>query len=274
MNRRVVNVVLHGLGLDQFSTPHFALRLAPAASVPGTKIQECHWLHPGLRMPQVARKYLRRSNPMPLRFELKIRFIPKDIREMYQTEMSAFLYFYDQLAGDYINHVAWKIETDFAIEMGALMLKKRFPNITVSNVEKKLDFHVIENEGGLLKYFPESFVLNVKKKQLQKNIVAAVKRIANFSELECVFRFLNQLMKIVKFDAEIFRVSLGLGWHSPIELHISEKAGVSYKTENSTALIQLAKLRSVVDICIRKLDNSDKAIVRLRISAQSNPLVS
>ena len=81
---------------------------------------------------------------------------------MYQTEMSAFLYFYEQLVGDYIDHVAWKIEAEQAMELAAFMLKKRFPNITVSNVEKKLDFKVIESEGGLLKYLPESMVVNIK----------------------------------------------------------------------------------------------------------------
>ena len=112
------------------------------------------------------------------------------------------------------------------------------------------------------------------EKTYSKNIIGAVKKVALYSELECVFRFLNQLMKIVKFDSEIFRASLGLGWHSPIELHIGEKAGISYKTENSTALIQLAKLQNVVDICIRRFDKSEKAVVRLRIFAQSNPLLS
>ncbi|KAE9555484.1 hypothetical protein FO519_001339 [Halicephalobus sp. NKZ332] len=275
--QRIINVVLDGLGLDRFSTCHFALRLAQTPTVPGaSKVSECFWLHPALKMPQVAKKYIKKSKTLsaPLRFELRIRFIPKDIHEMYQTEMAAFLYFYEQLVGDYIDHVAWKIEEDQAMELAAFMLKKRFPNITVSTVEKKLDFKVVENEGGLLKYLPEAMIVNVKKKHLQKNIINAVKKIAAFSELECVFKFMDLLMKIVKFDSEVFRASISLGWTSPIELHIGERYGIAYKTENSSALTTVTKLRNIVDICVRRLDGSnEKAIVRLKISAQASALI-
>uniref|UniRef100_A0AC34QPI6 FERM domain-containing protein n=1 Tax=Panagrolaimus sp. JU765 TaxID=591449 RepID=A0AC34QPI6_9BILA len=141
--QRVVDVVLDGLGLDQFSVCHFALRLAEPPTIPGaSKQSECFWLHPFLKMSQ-------------------------DIHEMYQTEMSAFLYFYDQLSDDYLNHISWKIEQDLAMELGALMLKKRFPNVTVSNVEKKLDFKIIEQEGGLIKYLPEAMMVNVKTRRAQ-----------------------------------------------------------------------------------------------------------
>ena len=74
-----------------------------------------------------------------------------------------------------------------------------------------------------------------QKKQLQKNIIIAVKKIAMFSELECVFKFMGQLMKIVKFDSEVFRASVGLGWTSPTELYVGERCGIAYKTENSSA---------------------------------------
>lgn len=63
---------------------------------------------------------------------------------------------------DYIDHVSWKIDTDKAFYMGSLILRKRFPNLTGQNVEKKLDFGLIEEEGGLLKYLPESIVVTTK----------------------------------------------------------------------------------------------------------------
>uniref|UniRef100_A0A7E4ZWZ7 receptor protein-tyrosine kinase n=1 Tax=Panagrellus redivivus TaxID=6233 RepID=A0A7E4ZWZ7_PANRE len=273
---RVIDVVLIGLGLDQFSSGHFALRLAEPRALPGTSACEVHWLHPALRMGQVTRRYLRRPqrSVLPFRYELRIRFIPKDMREMYQTEMSAFLYFYEQLTGDYIDHVAWKIDADTALECGALMLRKRFPALTPANVEKKFNFKAIEQEGGLLRYLPEAMVVSTKKKTLQKQIIASVKKVAVLSELECVFQFIHIMMKIVKFDAEVFRASIGHGWTQPVELYIGDKCGIACKTENSNALTQLAKLRNVVDICVRRIDGtSDKGLVRLRISAQTAPLM-
>lgn len=39
------------------------------------------------------------------RFELRLRFIPRDIQEMYQTEMDAFMFLHDQVFADYITQV-------------------------------------------------------------------------------------------------------------------------------------------------------------------------
>lgn len=70
------------------------------------------------------------------RFELRIRFISNDLHEMYQTEMAAFLYLYEQLMADYVKHVAWRIDTYKAFEIAALAIRKRFPNLTKFTLKK------------------------------------------------------------------------------------------------------------------------------------------
>lgn len=41
-------------------------------------------------------------------------------------------------------------------------------------------------------------------------LIAAVKKITGFSDLECVFGFMAELARIARFDTEIFRASLGV----------------------------------------------------------------
>uniref|UniRef100_A0A914C5E6 receptor protein-tyrosine kinase n=2 Tax=Acrobeloides nanus TaxID=290746 RepID=A0A914C5E6_9BILA len=273
--QRIISVLLDGMGMDRLSMLHFAVRLAQSPSVPGTSQSDCHWLHPGLRITQLVRRY---SSPRSLlghyRFELRIRFVPKNLQEMYQTETAAFLYLYEQLSSDYVKYVSWKVKEEEAIHMASLMLRKRFPDLTAHSTEKKLDFELIEEEGGLLRYLPESVVVSHKSKQLHKLIVSGVKKVVGLSEIECVFHFLTELTRIARFDTEIFRASYGYGWVKPIEIHVGHEIGISYRQEHAQIITRLADLKTVTDISIRRLDkNSEKWVVNVRISAKPSPLV-
>lgn len=49
-------------------------------------------------MPEIASRYIEPlTSGLQMRFELRIRFIPRGLHEMYQTQLAAFLYLYDQL---------------------------------------------------------------------------------------------------------------------------------------------------------------------------------
>lgn len=64
------------------------------------------------------------------RFELRIRFILNNLHEMYQTEMVAFLYLFEQLCADYLRHIVWKIDCEKALAIAALLIRKRFSHLT------------------------------------------------------------------------------------------------------------------------------------------------
>jgi hypothetical protein len=49
--------------IDSLIREYFLVRLAQSPSVPGTSQSDCHWLHPGLRIPQLVRRY---SSPRSL----------------------------------------------------------------------------------------------------------------------------------------------------------------------------------------------------------------
>ncbi|KAI6182274.1 hypothetical protein M3Y97_00362400 [Aphelenchoides bicaudatus] len=263
--QRIVNVVLEGLGMDRLSFGHFALRLASFSGGLGSIASDTQWLHPALRMPEIASRYISPLNSgLQMRFELRIRFVPRQLHEMYQTQMSAFLYLYDQLVKDYVDHVSWKIDTDKAFHMGALILRKRFPNLT----------SLIDEEGGLLKYLPESIVVTTKKKQLHKQVITSLKEVIHLTELEAVFKFMKYLMGLARFDTEIFRVSFGTSWERPVELYVGQHFGIAYKNENTKEPVSLADLRNVIDISVRRqLLKSEQCTLKIKISGNTTPMV-
>jgi hypothetical protein len=84
--------------MDRLSFGHFALRLATFSGGLGSISGDTQWLHPALRMPEIATRYIEPlASGLQMHFELRIRFIPRGLHEMYQTQMAAFLYLYDQL---------------------------------------------------------------------------------------------------------------------------------------------------------------------------------
>lgn len=49
---------------------------------------------------------------------------------MYQTEMIAFLYLFEQLKADYLRYIVWKIDSKKALDIAALLIRKRFSHLT------------------------------------------------------------------------------------------------------------------------------------------------
>ncbi|KAI6218119.1 Focal adhesion kinase 1 [Aphelenchoides besseyi] len=274
--QRILHVVLEGIGVDRLSFGNFALRLCTVGSGgPGSTEEDSNWLHYSLRKPQIDRHYIQpQANGQQLRFELRLRFLPRGLHEMMQTQLVAYLFLWDQLLNDYVRRIAWRVDNEKAIAMAAIAIRKRFPTITSQNVEKRLDFTVIDAEGGLLRYLPESLVVASKKKQLQKQLIAAVRKIAHLSELECVSHFMKQLRSITRFDTEVFRVSIGNSWHKPVELFIGPHFGIAYKNENTKEPVTLCDLRSVIDLSLRRLDSqTEHCALRVKISGCATPMI-
>ncbi|KAI6179421.1 TK/FAK protein kinase [Aphelenchoides besseyi] len=275
--QRILHVVLEGIGVDRLSFGNFALRLCTVGSGgPGSTEEDSNWLHYSLRKPQIGnRHYIQpQANGQQLRFELRLRFLPRGLHEMMQTQLVAYLFLWDQLLNDYVRRIAWRVDNEKAIAMAAIAIRKRFPTLTSQNVEKRLDFTVIDAEGGLLRYLPESLVVASKKKQLQKQLIAAVRKIAHLSELECVSHFMKQLRSITRFDTEVFRVSIGNTWHKPVELFIGPHFGIAYKNENTKEPVTLCDLRSVIDLSLRRLDSrTEHCALRVKISGCATPMI-
>ncbi|CAD5209147.1 unnamed protein product [Bursaphelenchus xylophilus] len=273
--QRILHVVLDGLGVDRLSFGHFALRLSTFPTGPGSTVSDIRWLHSSLRMPQIIQRYLNPlSSGSQMRFELRVRFIPSGLYEMYQTQLAAFLYLYDQLLSDYVLHVSWKISKEKAFNMAALAIRKRLKNLNSNNLEKRFDFASLESNGGLMSFLPESIIVGTPKKQLYKLLLNALKKVVKLSEIECVFQFMKNLMNIARFDSEIFKAFLGANNIRPVELYVGQHYGIAYKNENTKEPVVLAELRNVIDISVRRVDQKkDHFIIKIKISGNSSPLI-
>uniref|UniRef100_A0A915DVV1 Protein kinase domain-containing protein n=2 Tax=Ditylenchus dipsaci TaxID=166011 RepID=A0A915DVV1_9BILA len=178
---------------------------------------------------------------------------------MAHTQMPALVYLYHQLARDYVQHVAWKIDEGLAIYMAALMLRQHFP----SRLDKQLDFKRLEQEGGggLVKYLPEALIINTKRKQVEKCLAQAVHKVVCLSEVECIFRFIHQLAKLTPFDVET-------GWNGPlVEVHVGYVVGVACLTEHSKLAITLSSLQNIKSVSIQPNGSAGQTTVRLNVIA-------
>uniref|UniRef100_A0A915Q5D0 receptor protein-tyrosine kinase n=1 Tax=Setaria digitata TaxID=48799 RepID=A0A915Q5D0_9BILA len=274
--QKVVHVVLSTLGIDRVSFGYFALRLiqSPVTQL-CTNNNDCHWLHSGLTMRHVYNKFFNKnSSSIQLRFELRMRFISKDLQEMYQTETGAFMFLHDQVLTDYLTQVSWKVPAETAIELAALQIRRRLGNQNLCSIESCLNLDELEAEGTLARLLPETMLINMKSKMLRKTLVAAVKRHALHTPTECIFHFMQIVRRITQFDTEIFKASLGMVWKNPLDVMVGMAAGISCTADGrGRGPVLLAKLQHVINLTLSRLDEtSEKTVISLKITGSPQRL--
>ncbi|EFO26761.1 TK/FAK protein kinase [Loa loa] len=274
--QKVIHVLLSALGIDRVSFGYFALRLirSPVTQMCNNN-NDCHWLHPGLTMRHVYDKFFSKSSAsIQLRFELRLRFISKDLEEMYQTETDAFMFLHDQILADYVTQVSWKVPAETAIELAALQIRRKLGNQNSCSIEKYLNLDELEAEGTLARLLPETMLINTKSKMLRKTLIAAVKRHSLLTPTECIFHFLKIVKRITQFDTEIFKASLGVVWKNPLDVMVGMAVGISCDADGrGRGPILLAKLEYIINLKLLKLDEkSEKTVVNLKITGSSQQL--
>uniref|UniRef100_A0A0N5AUT8 receptor protein-tyrosine kinase n=1 Tax=Syphacia muris TaxID=451379 RepID=A0A0N5AUT8_9BILA len=271
---RVIHVVIAGLGIDDVSYGYFAIRLLNFPTAQTSNNDDCYWLHSGFTIQQVYDKYFGNTvSCSQLRFELRMRFVPSDLQELYQTQVEAFMFLHDQVLADYLSQVSWKVPTDTAIELAALQLRRELGEINKCFSEKSSKLDELEISGAFQKYLPETIIVTTKPKQLRKVLLSGIKKFASFSPTECIFWFLKVVKQLAQFDVEIFRCSIGKDWSAPVDILIGMRVGISYNTDSRCIPKLITEIKFVVDIAVLKLrENSAKATIKLRLSGSSQPL--
>ncbi|PRD30297.1 UNVERIFIED_CONTAM: Ptk2 [Trichonephila clavipes] len=125
-----------------------------------TSSDEVHWLHSDAGMFQVLEKY----SYYPIdewRFELRVRYVPKDLRDMYEKDKVTFLYFYEQVKNDYLKINA-NIDQDLAIHLCCIEIRRFFKDMTHVALDKKSNFEFLEKDVGLHKFLPSPVITNNK----------------------------------------------------------------------------------------------------------------
>lgn len=129
----------------------FALRLICRDLNPN----EHYWLHPK----QNLREYVEHNLSLlekGWKFELRIRYVPASLENMYQEDFLAFKFLYEQVLQDYlwldISVKSLCSNQDWIIELACLEIRRINPHLTPQALEKKSNFETIEAEMD--KYFP------------------------------------------------------------------------------------------------------------------------
>ncbi|EYB93481.1 hypothetical protein Y032_0181g836 [Ancylostoma ceylanicum] len=276
---RVLQVVLQGIGIAAVAHAHFALRLlaGPSPRTAGDHV----WLHPCLLISNLRHTYARflpsSACPQELSFELRLRFIPQSAYELLLTESNAFFYLNEQVFEDFLGHVAWKVNLEAALELAALKVcRDCLEKQAKSCLDHKVDTDSIDVDAAMQAFIPKTVLCsaNTKPSALKRQFVQLLKKFAPLPATESVLRSLSILIDIVKFDVEVFKASMGVGWASPVDLLVGPEVGLSYRINERCEISRLAELRSVLEIIIRKMEqSSEKAIVQLKISGNAQPML-
>lgn len=58
---------------------------------------ECYWLHQDTTMYQVQEKYEKKHPHSEWRYELRVRYLPQNLNDLYEKDRVTFYYYYDQV---------------------------------------------------------------------------------------------------------------------------------------------------------------------------------
>ena len=113
--------------------------------------------------------------------------------------------FFFQVLSDYLNKNFESIDHDTAIQLGCLEIRRLFKDMLQNALDKKSNIEYLEKEVGLHKFLPKVVLETVKSKSIRKLIQQHFKKFSNFSERDCMFKFMDLLKSVYRFDQERFR---------------------------------------------------------------------
>ncbi|XP_030838873.1 focal adhesion kinase 1 isoform X3 [Strongylocentrotus purpuratus] len=238
----------------------FAVRLQHTLS------EDCHWLHRDLTVGQVKKKYEAYHPAIEWKYELRVRYLPKNFHVLLEKDKVSFFYFYDQVRCDYMNEVAELVEQDMSLQLGCLEMRRFFKDMPQIALDKKANFDYLEKEIGLKRFIPKNVIDNTKPKNLRKLILQYFKQFANLNEEQCVFKFFEVLTTIHRFDHEKFKCALGTGWSISVELVIGPDDGISCLTDKAATPTKMADFDQVQSVQSLSTDNDKKGLLQLKIA--------
>ncbi|XP_065332952.1 focal adhesion kinase 1 isoform X2 [Cloeon dipterum] len=267
----IISLVTNRLANGRRAFEHlYAMRLKHA---PTGKI---YWLHQDTTMHQVQEKYERRHPTSEWRYELRVRYLPKKMSDLWEQDKVTFNYYYDQVRNDYLSaDLPTTLDHEVAVQLGCLHMRYYFSNMTNMSLEKKVNLEYLEREVGFSKFIPRSVLKTAKPKALRKSIQHYFKKYASLSEESLLFQFFDLLRGIYRFDEEKFSCDLGTGWSIPVELVIGPDLGISYMSHRNADQhvgglqpVRMADFEKVLNIQTLVSDCSThcKGVVQLRVA--------
>ncbi|KAL9980383.1 hypothetical protein ACROYT_G008961 [Oculina patagonica] len=272
----IVHLVIGSLGADPITTgDYYGIKLEHVNT------NESFWLNSKVTMGEVRGKHEALYPADEWKYQLRVRYFPKDLKELYTRDKVTFFYLFDQVKNDYLQHNSEKADEDTAFRLGVLEMRRYFKDMPQIALDKKSNFEYIEKEVGLTKFIPKAVLENMKSKHLRKTIHAYFKQYASLSEVECCYTFFEILSKLHRFELESFRCSLGTGWTIAVDVVIGPKDGISYRAERGSLITHMADFHQITSISITRIPlitaavqtDKQKATVSLKVLGASEPLV-
>ncbi|XP_013149306.1 PREDICTED: focal adhesion kinase 1-like [Papilio polytes] len=181
------------------------------------------------------------------RLELRVRYLPANLRDLCDADRVTFHYYYDQVRHDYLNANHPMVDQDLAIQICCLEIKYFCKDMQIS-LDKKSNIEYLEKEFGLHKFLPKSVLDAIKPKVLKKAIQQQFKKVANLSDVECMLRYVETMHTHYGYDRETFTAALGGGWAIPVELAIGPDIDISYVSHKAGEPPTYTKIASFSDI--------------------------
>uniref|UniRef100_A0A1B6DL08 non-specific protein-tyrosine kinase n=1 Tax=Clastoptera arizonana TaxID=38151 RepID=A0A1B6DL08_9HEMI len=240
---------------------------------PGTG--EMHWLHQDTTMAQVQERFEKIHPLNEWRYELRVRYLPLNLNQLYEKDKVTFYFYYDQVRNDYLtSEVAARIDQETAVQLCCLQIKLYFKDMPQIALDKKSNLEYLEKEVGLQKFVPKAVLDVAKPKSLRKMIQAQFKRVVQLSEADCMIKFFNLLKTQYAFHQEKFTCALGSGWSIPVEIVIGPDSGISYMTPRAPVPTQMADFSKVLGLqtLVSDCNTHRKAMLQLRVAGAAETL--
>ncbi|XP_048506565.1 focal adhesion kinase 1 isoform X4 [Athalia rosae] len=268
--RGIISLVTSRLAVGSRQYRHlYAMRLHHPGS------GESYWLHQDTTMYQVQEKYERKHPHSEWRYELRVRYLPQNLNDLYEKDKVTFYYYYDQVRNDYLSATHATLDQDVAVQLCCLEIRYFFKDMPQIALDKKSNLEYLEREVGLHKFLPRTVLNGMKPKALRKLIQTHFKKVAALSELECMFKFFDLLRSYYRFDQERFICALGSSWSIPVELVIGPDLGISYMAHRGgtvpTRMAEFSQIQTIQTL-VSDCKEHAKACIKLRVAGAAETL--
>ncbi|XP_072305939.1 protein-tyrosine kinase 2-beta-like [Eucyclogobius newberryi] len=233
------------------------------------KSSELHWLHPDMTISELTQRYEQHHLEAEWRYDLRIRYIPKDFMEKFKDDQTTMLYLYQQVRSDYMVNYASKVSDGMALQLGCLEIRRFYKDMNPNGLEKKSNFELLEKDVGLDLFFPTELINSMKPKQLRRLVLQTFQGYSTLREEQCIAKFFSTLFQCYNFTLERFACQLVHGWNLTIDLVICSD-GISQQTENSkpVCLTTFSDIRSISFTP----ENDGRSLLSIHIEGATQPL--
>jgi focal adhesion kinase 1 len=236
-----------------------------------SKIDEFFWLRNDLTI----KEWLNSINDSidDWKLQLKVRYISGDLNEVKFKDPITFGYFYEQVNNDFVHYLAPSL-TDpglvpVLLDLGCLEMRRTFQHMIPNVLDKKANYEYLEKEVGLARFFPE-LVLQHKAKNLKKMIIKGLKTYENLNESDCMFKFLEKVLQLWKYNEESYHCILN---DTKCEVTITHLKGILIKAEGSN-VIKKIDFKQLLQIITEQNENQkDESTLKFKISEAKDLLI-